>query len=132
MDYTHKIEINGSRLLAVLNHPYQIKDDLLEINLYFADRPSTKEAFILPNEDIGISIASSTSVIDHAQWQNGQLKYKVLSPGIQEILWDKKHGKSMVSTFVGLDYIIDDSGDYFRVIVTIQTAELNIVLKAEN
>jgi len=127
--YTQGAKIDSTKLLAVLDHPYKFEMGFLTLNFAFEEEPSTKEAFIIPNEGIGISISSSTSVIDHAQWLNNQFVYKINSPGTQKVLWSKKHGKPIVSKSPGLDYTVEESGDYFKLTIKVQSDELKVVVR---
>jgi hypothetical protein len=129
--YKHSVNINKGRILAVLNHPYEIINDVLHLEFQFSEGPSTKEAFVIPNEEVGVSIISSTCAIDHAQWQNEELSYMVMNPGIQEILWDKKCGKPMIIKSPGLAFTLIESDDYYKITINVKSNDLQIVLKID-
>ena len=130
--YEHTISIDNSKLLALLNHSYQINEDSLHLSFNFTDGPSTHEAFILPNNESGVSIISSTSIIDAVSLDENGLSYKIITPGIQNVLWSKKHGKPMVPAKSGLMHTIEDSGDFYKLTLTVQSEELEIIIKREH
>lgn len=130
--YTQGSKIDSTKLLAVLNQPYKFDREFLTLDFIFEDGPSSTEAFIIPNETSGISIISSSSVIDHVYWKKNQLEYKVINSGTQEILWSKKHGKPIISKSPKLDYTIEENSDYYKVTIEVQAIELLIVVKGKD
>lgn len=129
---TLESKIDSTKLLAVLNQPYKFEREFLILDFIFEEGPSTKEAFIIPNENSSVSIISSSSEIDHVEWKNNQLKYKVISPGRQEIIWNKKYGKPMVSKSPKLSFSTKENGDFFKLTITAQTDDIDIVIKGKN
>jgi hypothetical protein len=130
--YTQRSKIDSTKLLAVLNRPYKFDREFLTLDFIFEDGPSSKEAFIIPNENSGISIISSSSVIDYVYWKKNQLEYKVINSGTQEILWNKKYGKPIISKSPKLDYTIEENSDYYKVNIEVQADELLIVVKGKD
>lgn len=132
LNYKHKSPIKKPLLLAVLNHPYQIVDDSLQLVFQFSEGPSSREAFILPNERIGISITSSSGIIEYAQWKDNQLEYETVSSGSQEILWHKKHGKPNVSDQLSIKHTIDEKGDFYSIRITTSNVKSKVIIKKTN
>src|SRR5690606_36298083 len=91
-------EIDSEKVLAVLNNPYVIDDNQLNIPIHFSENESSEAIFILPNENSNISILSSTSAITDAMDEKDQLTYSLPEPGSQTICWNKSHGKPTVES----------------------------------
>lgn len=126
--YTHKVKLNKSKLLAVLNHPYKVVGDFLELSFNFPDIASSKEAFVIPNS-MDISITASTSILDDVAWENGKLSYEVSTAGVQEIRWDKKLGEPIVKKLAGVSNYIEEINDFYNVIVKVGGTHTEVVLR---
>ena len=88
--------INPKKLLAVLKHPYRIKEGKLEMDLKFPDKESAKAIFILPNQESEISIWSSSVPLENAKLTENSLSFKTQGPGEQVIYWPVALGKPVV------------------------------------
>lgn len=64
LSYTHRVDLNDSHFLGVLNHAYSFSDGVLELPFQFAMPDDTREAFILGNDGKGVSVVSSTGWIN--------------------------------------------------------------------
>jgi hypothetical protein len=85
-------QLNPDKLLAVLNQPYTGTANGVELHFDLRGPDAAEVAFILPNEDQGVSIRNSSNKIAAADFGNGVLAYTVADAGEQEIHWDKKNG----------------------------------------
>ena len=129
--YLHKINVDKNKILAVLNHTYQITNDSLLLAFNFFSIPSTKEAFILPNENTDILITSATNTIDRAVAQNNQLEYEVIGPGTQEVFWSKKHGDPIVLEKPGLSWKSEEKDEYVALKIKVITDSMKIVVEGQ-
>ncbi|GGC15067.1 hypothetical protein GCM10011386_03560 [Parapedobacter defluvii] len=64
LSYIHRVNVDSTQFLGVLNHAYSYSDGVLSLPFQFAMPDDTREAFILGNDGKGISIVSSTGWID--------------------------------------------------------------------
>jgi len=114
--------ISKSKPLAVLNHPYRFIDNSLELVFQFQVEPSTREAFLIPKQNVDICISSSTCIIDDVQWKNNQLEYATVGNGTQEVYWSKEHGKPAVLDPSGLKLTIEEKEDHFLISLVSQSS----------
>ena len=71
---SHEENINGKKVLGVLNHAYSMNADKLILPLQFSMPDDTREAFILGNGQSDISILSSTGWLDNIQLSGSSLR----------------------------------------------------------
>ena len=81
---------------------------------------------------IGISITSSSCIIDQAQWKDNQLEYETLGSGFQEIHWNKKHEKPNVSNQSPIKHTIDEKRDFHSIRLTTNNVKSKVTIKKTN
>ena len=108
-------KLNSGRLLAVLNQPYDAKDDSLALDMDFPDRESSKTIFILPNQGTGISILSSNVELRDAGIEGKALKYEVAGAGKQVICWPLERGKPDIKGAILTDTTLSPEEDYYHI-----------------
>ncbi len=119
--YRHRIELNKSRMLVVLNHAYRCHDDTLALNFEFPMPDATREAFILPNNKTGITISASTSWLNEAELSEGErLKYTSAAPGEQTIIWPEHLGQPRISASEKITWFIRYMPVQNRYVITIK------------
>src|SRR5699024_2663610 len=64
MNYTHKVALNKSNFLGVLNNAFELHGDTLQLHFQFPTSDASREAFILPNQHSGIHVISCSSWLD--------------------------------------------------------------------
>jgi hypothetical protein len=84
------------RMLAVLRNAYELRGDTLRIPFTFPMPESSREAFIVPNEDRGCTVVSSTSWLEDARIENGTLVIVSGAPGLHRVRWNKSLGRALV------------------------------------
>jgi hypothetical protein len=93
VDYLVK-GVEPLRILAVLNNAYDLSGDSLVIPLRFPAPEVSREAFILPNRGVHISISRSSSWLDDASIVGSDTLFFVNgAPGNHEVLWDVDLGQ---------------------------------------
>jgi hypothetical protein len=124
LNYKHKLKINTNRLLAVLNHAYQVSGEQLLLPFDFPMPDATREAFLMPNLGLDISIVSSSSWLDDVKLTDQpQLVYVCGAPGKQKILWHKNYGLPEISPQKGVDFQIEESEESNFYILFIESKE---------
>jgi hypothetical protein len=66
-------KINADRLLCVLNHAYSVENGVLKIPFQFTMPDDSREAFVLGNDDAGVSVLSSTGWLKNAVLEKNSL-----------------------------------------------------------
>ncbi len=125
-------EINPEKMLAVLNNKYDVKENKLLTPIHLKEEESSLAIFILPNTENRVSIISSTTNILSADFENGELKYTVESPGEQVIYWYKKNGKP---TFDNSNYTksnIVDSGERYEIYLQTKDSMQKVVVRGNS
>jgi hypothetical protein len=84
------------RMLAVLRNAYELRGDTLQLPFVFPMPESSREAFIVPNEDRGCTVVSSTSWLEDARMENGTLVLVSGAPGLHTVRWNKSLGRPLV------------------------------------
>ncbi|NQU54927.1 MAG: alpha-galactosidase [Bacteroidetes bacterium] len=126
MDYATKI--NSEKVLGVLNHTYAIQNNQLTIPFKFEKKESSVAVFIIPNENSGISIVSSSSELTDVEIFDNKLQYWGASKGKQTIYWDKKNGTPNVENGVGIDFDIVEKDKIFQIIVTCTKGNTKVIV----
>ena len=117
--YQFKQSINGARLLAVLNAPYEIVDNQLSMDLVFGEGESASAQFVIPNECSGITIISTTKSLSEVQIKGQRLEYWSVAPGSQLVKWPLNMGEPIVRAQDLIDYRIEkDENSYLLKIET--------------
>lgn len=112
------IPVNTSKFLAVLNQPYRLVSDTLNVNFQDKKTWSTNEVFILPNTGIDIFINSSTCILDDVNVEEGKLDYMAKGSGQQSIIWNNKYGYPQISDDENIEYVVDKREEYTTIKVT--------------
>jgi hypothetical protein len=123
------IELNLDKFLCVLNHPYNMERDGIAMEFNLFGQASCDEAFIIPNASSGISIISSSCVIDDVEVEKGSLKYYTIGAGEQQIVWEKNNGEPQVQDTGGVTFRVEEQVDSFTITIfsSNQKAEITIV-----
>ena len=87
---------------------------------------------MLPNEDSGVSMISSTSEITSANIENNRLEYLVSTPGKQVILWSKKKGHPAVKNAVNIESEIVEKENVYEIQIKVTGENSTVVLELEN
>ena len=125
-------DINSEKLLAVLNHPFLVKSNELNLSFSFIEKESSVAVFVIPNKDTGVSIISSTSEIISANIENTNLEYLVSSPGVQLILWNKKNGLPTVNNSASIESEILEKEDFYEIKIHVIKANSSVTIKSVN
>jgi hypothetical protein len=125
----HIVEIDSEKVLAVLNNPYVIDDNQLNIPIHFSKNESSEAVFILPNENSNISILSSTSAITDAVVEKEQLTYSLSEPGSQIIQWNKSYGKPTVESSKEIEFELSEKNNLFIIEVESKNENSEIIVK---
>jgi hypothetical protein len=125
----HIVEIDSEKVLAVLNNPYVIDDNQLNIPIHFSENESSEAVFILPNENSNISILSSTSAITDAVVEKEQLTYSLSEPGSQIIQWNKSYGKPTVESSKEIEFELSEKNNLFIIEVESKNENSEIIVK---
>jgi len=114
-EFSFEQEISTSSLLAVLNHPYNASDKRLQMDLKFEDQESTSAVFVLPNEETGISIVSSTSSLRNAFTDDRSLTFEVNEPGSQTILWPIELGEPVLGCDSDIEFQTEKKNTHYQI-----------------
>jgi len=121
-DYTIP-EINSQKILGVLNNSYSLSNDELTINFEFYSADIAREAIVLPNNAVGISVISSTSWLDNIELnKNNSLIITNGAAGIHVIKWANKYGMPKVTADKEIESNVDSTDSEF-IFLTIKTFE---------
>lgn len=84
---THSLslDVNPSSFLGALNHAYSLENGRVSFDLGFSMPDDTREAFILGNEGIGVSVASASGWIDDMVLQEGSLEIRTGASGVMKV-----------------------------------------------
>ncbi len=121
-------QVNAEQLLAVLNQPFSVEKDTLHFTFQSSGGESSFLTFVLPNEDSGISMKSSTSPIKHAQQNNKRLEYRVSAPGTQVVSWSKKQGVPAIHDSENIEMTVSEHGDFYRIEINVKKANTSVVI----
>lgn len=126
LNYEHKVFIDPKKLLAVLNHSYQLKNNELHFPFTFPMPDATREAFLIPNRGSDISIIASSCWLDDVQLSDShRLRYVCGAPGKQKIRWSKKYGMPRIGKTSVIGYDIQENVNENFYLVTISVARPN-------
>lgn len=131
-DYHFEQKLNASGVLAVLNNPYVVENDLLQMDLIYEKEESTSAIFVLPNEGSGISIVSSTSAISDANSDGKQLSYQVDGAGTQLVRWPRKLGEPIIRDRWSQDISQENEKDWVLIKVQVKRDDKTLILVESN
>jgi hypothetical protein len=120
MDYLVK-GVEPSRILAVLNNAYSLNRDSLIIPLRFPAPEASREAFVLPNRGVNISVCRSSSWLDDASIVGSDtLCFVNGAPGTHDVLWARDLGFPAVvgDKPLGSRVILDSAAEKYIILVT--------------
>lgn len=123
--------VNADKMLAVLNQPFEVKAEQLDFTFQSSEKESSVVAFVLPNEDSGISMRSSTSPVVAVKQQTGRVEYTVAEPGKQVILWNKKLGKPVVNNAKNSEMKVTEEDGNYRLEVDVKKVNTTVLIQAE-
>ena len=126
------VEINSEKLLAVINHPFSVEEEQLNLSFSFNKNESSVAVFVLPNEEPGVSIQSTTSSILDVQFENNRLEYHVNEPGEQSVNWDKKNGTPVVEESSEISSGIIEENGIYKIKVQVKEAISKIVIQSKS
>lgn len=126
-NYTHKVGIDETNFLGVLNNAYELNGDSLQLYFQFPTPDASREAFILPNQHSGIHIMSCTSWLDSLHLKDKRLEIKCGAPGEIVIVWPKKMGSPKISG--GEKFTMAAEKNNYRVKVQVSNVSMPIVIK---
>ena len=121
--------IDPNKLLVVLNYPFSLEENQLNLSFLSKEKTSSVAVFILPNDNAGVSIVASTSEITNVELQNGTLNYVVAKPGEQTIYWNKKNGEPTVDKQDGIEFEIVEEGDNWILDVKVKEGNFKVVIQ---
>jgi hypothetical protein len=131
--YTHLVELDRSRMLAVLNHAYRCKNDTLKLDFEFPMPDASREAFILPNGETDIIISASTSWLDEAELiGKKRLQYTSAAPGEQTILWPGRLGRPQISASEKITWFVQHLPIQDRYIIKIKAEKAPITARIDS
>jgi hypothetical protein len=85
IEYSHRLELRGERLLGVLNHSYRAERDSLFIDMQFTMPDDTREAFVLGNDGRGVTVLSSSGWLEDLRLEDGMLEIVTGSRGVLQV-----------------------------------------------
>lgn len=118
MHYLHKTELEKEKVLAVLNHSYEIMNDSLFLPFTFSMIDDTREAFVLPGKGNGVTISSSTVWLDNVYFDNDELIIDAGAEGKMVVHWDERNGHPHVRELEGTSDITHSDEQYILNITT--------------
>ena len=124
-------DVNAEKLLAVLNQPFTIENNHLNVTFQSSEKESSIITFLIPNNDSGISICSSTSPVKDVKQQNGWLEYTVSFQGKQVILWNKKRGIPVPGDKRNIEMEITENDKFYVIEISEKKDNLTIVIRSE-
>ena len=87
---------------------------------------------MLPNENSGVSISSSTSPLKDVKRQNNRLEYTVSASGNQVVLWSKEHGKPVVKDSENIEMKVAVGAENYRVNLNVKKANTKVVIQSHD
>jgi len=124
-------EVKSEKLLAVLNQPFTLENNRLDITFQSSEKESSFFTFVLPNKNSGISMQFSNSAVTELKQQNNQMEYTVSAPGEQVILWNKELGKPVLKNSKIAEIKVSENNDYYRVEVKVKKKNVPVVIQSE-
>ena len=131
LEFEYRTKLNTKNVLGVLNHAYHLDTTGLQLNFQFSMPDATREAFIIPNEGIGISMVYSTSWIDDLFYENGELHYLPGAPGEQYIRWPKDFGVPIWNDSSDVNVQVTEEKEAYYLKVNVLTAQSLSLKKAK-
>lgn len=126
---TFSTDVKAGKLLAVLNQPFTVENDRLNLTFQSSDKESSFITFVLPNENSGISMQSSTSPVKEVQQQNNRLEYFVSVPGKQVIFWNKKTGKPVLKDSKNIKMTVSENNGFYRIEINVIKGNVPVVVQ---
>ncbi len=127
MNYEHQAAVPAESVLGVLNHAYSIQNNEISIPFDFPMPESTREAFIIPNQDAGVTIQSSTCWLDELSWKDDRLTWQTGAAGKQMIKWDKSAGTPSWEADSSIKITMEEKGSaYYISVVSSHPEEITI------
>jgi hypothetical protein len=123
------VDLKSENMLAILNQPYSQKNKQLHFSFELENGGSCA-AIVLPNNNSGISITSSSSQISSAEVSNNKLIY-IANHGQQKILTDKKLGKPVVNCSGKLELTIEEKEQNYEINIVLNSPKSELVLEFE-
>ncbi|MGK7393578.1 MAG: alpha-galactosidase [Candidatus Cyclobacteriaceae bacterium M3_2C_046] len=131
LEYQHQVKIKQSKVLGVLNHAYNLKNDALLLNFQFPMPDASREAFIIPNEGTPVSMIASTSWIDDMNWQPNRLIYMNGAPGKQIIEWAKSLGKPSWAETPGFKVDLEELSETYLLTIEVNKAGQKVEIRGD-
>lgn len=132
INYKYKTEVISENILCILNHPYAIASDSLEVQFMFNKPQTSVAALVLSNKQTGVSIQSTSVPLIYAEITDKRLIYQVHGKGEQTIIVKADSAIPKVSSNSGIDAKITKSSDnqFYRILVknSIESKTVNIDL----
>lgn len=128
IDYEYKTKINPSNVLGVLNNSYSIENDNLILNFQFPMADASREAFIIPNENNGISIIKSSCWLKELDYTSEGLQYISGTDGEQIIMWDKKNGQPHCKESADISIVINENRLFYHLTVKVNKPQTTVVI----
>jgi len=125
------VKVNEHQFLTVLHQAYFVENGLVNIDLKLKGSASTSEAFILPNDNTGISVVSSTMPLDNAELDHGSLVLTTDGPGELVIHWSRKNGVPTVSGVDAANVTMSDVDDVIKIIIKAPQGEGILTIKTQ-
>ena len=122
-------EVTAEKLLTVLNQPYKVENDRLYFTFQSPDKESSFITFVMPNENSGISMQSSTSPVKQVRQENSQLEYTVSAPGKQVILWSKKQGNPLLNDSKIAEMTVSENNDFYRIEISVKKGNVPVEIQ---
>ncbi|HKI90448.1 MAG TPA: alpha-galactosidase, partial [Draconibacterium sp.] len=125
------IEVKAEKLLAVLNQPFTVENDRVDLTFQSSGKESSFITFVLPNENSGVSMYSSTEPVIKIEQQNNRLEYIVSAPGEQVILWNKKRGKPVLENSKNAEMKVSENNEFYRIDIKVKKGNVPVVIQSE-
>src|SRR6056297_2710077 len=119
----------GLNLLTVLNRPFSVENGSLQVPFESLDREASFITFLLPNNNSGIRMLSSTSPVTDVRQKNKRLEYRVSAPGKQVVVWNKKQGIPVLKGSDNMDMAVSELPDVYRLEITVNKTDTPVVIE---
>jgi hypothetical protein len=123
--------VNSEKLLTVLNRPFSVENGSLQVLFQSSEHGASFITLVMPNNNSGISMKSSTSPVIDVQQKNKRLDYRVSAPGKQLVSWNKKQGTPVLKDSDSMDMTVLERPDSYRLEITVKKADTPVVIEGD-
>ncbi len=131
LEYNHRISgIASEKALGVTGHAFRLDDGDLEIGFRFPKGESSRDAYLLSNDNSGVTVTSSTSWLMNLEWKNGHLLMVNGAPGVHRVHWPIALGMPDVDADKSIDVGLTEVREADSYLIEIRSSEAGTVIRA--